>query len=59
MQLRLLLACKDSHSGNSSPAFAAEAGFIDFEGLLFGSLADCVVGGSKENGSSSTGFEIA
>ncbi len=33
MQLRLLLACKDSHSGNSSPAFASEAGFIDFEGV--------------------------
>lgn len=33
MQLRPLLACKDSHSGNSLPAFAGEAGFIDFEGV--------------------------
>lgn len=48
MQLRLLLACKDSHSGNSSPAFAVEAGFIDFEGVA-----------DKGDGSSSTGFEIA
>jgi len=58
MQLRPLLACKDSHSGNSSPVFAAEAGFIDFEGLIFESLADCVVA-DQRSGSSSTGLEIA
>src|SRR6476659_1185922 len=48
MQLRPLLACRASHSGNSSPVFAAAAGFIDFEGLVFGSLADCVGADQRE-----------
>ncbi|OHV87310.1 hypothetical protein ORS3428_22130 [Mesorhizobium sp. ORS 3428] len=39
--------------------FCRRSRVIDFEGLIFGSLADCFVGRSKENGSSSTGFEIA
>ena len=59
MQLRLFLACKDGHSRNSSPAFAAESRFINFESHIFGALAGCTVGVSKENGSSSTGLELA
>ena len=46
-------------SGKFFAAFAAEAGLVDFEGLIFGLLADCVMADQRIIAPSSAGFEIA
>jgi hypothetical protein len=46
-------------SGKFLAIFAAQARLVDFEGLIFGLLADCVMAGQRITAPSSTGFEIA